>query len=232
MRWGREELVSSSTDRAYVVLGAGGHAKVMVETLRSSGCRILGLLSADPRQTGKEILGCPVLGDDRVLDDMQPAEIYLVNGLGSVGDTAPRQELWEKFRPRAFQFPAVVHAGATVSPSARLGAASQVLAGAVLQAEVEIGTNAVVYTSASIDHECEIGAHSFIAPGAVLCGSVVVGQCAHIGPGSTILQGVRIGRQSTVAAGATVLSDVPDGQCVMGVPARPAEVGQGRQRAR
>jgi acetyltransferase-like isoleucine patch superfamily enzyme len=41
-----------------------------------------------------------------------------------------------------------------------------------------------------------------------------------VGAGATILPGVRIGAGARVGAGAVVLRDVPDGHCVVGVPAR------------
>ena len=174
-------------DRDYVILGAGGHAKVLAETVRAARGRIRGMTSPSVVDAGRSVLGHPVLGDDRVVDAMRPEEVYLVNGLGSTGDTGRRKLLWDTFRRRGFVFPAIVHPRASVAASARLADGCQILAGAVIQADVAVSQNVVVYTTASIDHECRLGVHSFVAPGAIVCGDVVVGERAHVGPGATIV---------------------------------------------
>lgn len=61
-----------------LVLGAGGHARVLVDALQCRGARIEGIL--DPGvPTGEEILGVRVLGGDELVGRYDPAEVRLVN---------------------------------------------------------------------------------------------------------------------------------------------------------
>ncbi len=194
-----------------VIVGAGGHAKVLIDALEKASVRILGLADADSSQWGKALLGLSIHGgDDWVLKQAADA-IHLVNAVGSVDRESleRRRAVFEKFRGQGYRFAQVVHPAAIVSPRAVLGEGAQVMAGAVVQADARIGANALVNTRASVDHDCDIGEHVHIAPGAILSGAVKVGSSVHIGTGAVVKQGVRIGEGALIGAGAVVLRDVP-----------------------
>jgi UDP-perosamine 4-acetyltransferase len=203
-----------------IVLGAGGHAKVVIEALHRSSVAILGIVDNDPARVGEKLLGVPVIGeDDAVL--LHPADsVRLVNALGSVGVSKGRRILFQKMKEKGYYFYLVVHPSAVIAEDVVLSEGAQVMAGAVIQPGTHIGRNAIVNTRASIDHDCRIGDHVHVAPGATLSGGVAVGSGAHIGTGATIIQGITIGSDSMVAAGAVVVRDVADGTTVKGVPAR------------
>lgn len=203
-------------------LGAGGHARVVIEILCLTGeYKLAGLL--DPRRElwGREVLGVPVLGDDGLLPELYAQGIrHAFIGLGGTGDTRPRQQLYELARGMGFEIIAVIHPRAVVSPSARLGHGPTVMAGAIINAAARLGDNVIVNTGAIVEHDCVIGHHVHIATGARLAGGVTVADGAHIGIGATVRQGIHIGRGAIVGAGAVVVRDVPDGVVVAGVPAR------------
>lgn len=203
-----------------LILGAGGHAKVLVEALLADGALIAGILDADPARLGDTVLGVPVIGDDRIADDFPCDAVRLVNGIGSIGLPALRRAIFERFLARGFAFATVVHPSAVVASDVELGEGAQVMAGVVLQPGCHIGRNAIINTRASVDHDCTIGDHAHIAPGVTLSGGVTVGSGCHLGTGATVIQGVRIGDGSVVGAGAVVTKDVAAGVTVLGVPAR------------
>jgi UDP-perosamine 4-acetyltransferase len=205
-----------------IMLGAGGHAKVLIDALRTAGVAVNGLTDADPAKAGTHILGVPVLGDDEEVLSFAPEAVRLVNGIGSVRIPYLRRRLFDDFRKSGYAFAQVVHPRAIVAGDVVLAEGVQVMAGAVLQTGSRIGENAIINTRAVVDHDCVIGSHVHISPGAVLCGGVVIGDASHIGAGATLIQGVRIGANCMVAAGAVVIRDVPDGMTVMGVPAKEA----------
>ena len=203
-------------------LGAGGHAKVVIEILRLiGGYEFVGLL--DPKQDiwGTEVLGVSVLGDDSLLPELYDQGVrYAFIGLGSVGDTRPRGQLYEKACHQGFQIVQAIHPQAIIAPSVEIGHGPTIMAGAVINAAARLGDNVIVNTGAIIEHDCIIGDHVHIATGARLASTVRVGKGAHVGVGASVRQCICIGRDAIVGAGAVVVNDVPDNVVVAGVPAR------------
>ena len=204
-----------------ILVGSGGHARVLLSTLLLLGRRVLGFV--DPDKTHAELLGVPYLGDDDAVSP-DPTQVLLVNGVGSVASIANRLRVYESFRRRGYHFASVIHPGAIIAPEAVLADGVQIMAGAILQTGCVVEENCIINTGARVDHDCVIYAHAHIAPGAVLSGNVHVGSRSHVGAGATVIQGVHIGSDSIVGAGAVVLSDVPESCTVVGIPARPIQV--------
>lgn len=202
-----------------IIIGAGGHAKVLLEALHRAGCEVIGLTTLDHGMTNQSILGCQVLGSDEVLSKYERDRIRLVNGIGSVDSLAKRKRVFDNFKKRGFRFATVIHPGAIVSSDAKLGEGVQIMAGAIIQPGIAIGDNTIVNTGAAIDHDCKIAEHVHIAPGCTLSGNVIVGAETHIGTGATVIHGITIGRRCLVAAGAVVCTNISDAGRVSGIPA-------------
>jgi sugar O-acyltransferase (sialic acid O-acetyltransferase NeuD family) len=200
-----------------IVLGGGGHAKVLIEAVQLSGRNVIGYTDPVERST---LLGIPCLGEDLEVLRYRPTDVDLVNGIGSIWNNTKRRQIFEAFKTRGYSFATVVHPQAIVSPNAILEEGVQVMAGAVVQAGCVIGSNTIINTRASVDHDSKIGAHVHVAPGVVLSGGVTIYDEAHLGTGAVVIQGVTIGRASVVGAGAVVIRDVSDGAKVVGVPAK------------
>jgi len=201
-----------------IVIGRGGHAKVLVSTLLLCRRSILGFVDLNP--TASPLLGVRCLGSDSSILQYAPRDVRLVNGVGSADSTVHRRDVYERFASRGFSFASVIHPSAIISSEVQIEDGVQIMAGAVLQPGSSIGCNAIVNTGAIIDHDCVVGAHAHIAPRAVLSGGVRVDSGAHIGTGACIIQGVTIGAASVVGAGAVVIKDVPAGVTAVGVPAK------------
>lgn len=203
-------------------LGAGGHAKVIIEMLRcQGGCELVGLLDPTQELWGKHVLGVPVLGDDSLLSALADDGVgHFFVGLGGTGDTKPRQRLYELALHRGLKPIDAVHPRGVISPSAELGAGVTVMADAVINACARLGVNVIVNTGAVVEHDCVIGDHVHIATGAQLASTVQVGPGAHIGAGATVRQCISIGEGSIVGAGAVVVANVSPYVVVVGVPAR------------
>jgi UDP-perosamine 4-acetyltransferase len=199
-----------------VGLGAGTHAKSVLEAIRSAGeFEVAALVDDDSSRTGEELLGFPILAADELTRFRSDGVEHAFAGVGGVGDSAARRHVFERLLGAGFDLPAIVHASATVSPWARLGRGVQVLAAGVVNAAAEIGDDVIVNTGAIVEHDCRVGAHAHVAPGARLGGMAAVGE------GAVVIEGVTIGAGALVAAGAVVVRDVPDEARVAGVPARP-----------
>lgn len=200
------------------ILGAGGHGRVVLDTLIAEGVTITGFLDASP-QFPSTVLDCPVLGGDEYLDHVEIANTFLVNGLGANPQTYRRRNIFIEMKARGFQFKSLQHPSAIVSKAVNIGQGCQIMAGAVMQPGVNLQENVVINTRASIDHDCLIDCHAFIAPGVILCGAVEVASLAFIGAGAIVLPNIKIGKNSIVGAGAVVKQSVPDRWIVAGNPA-------------
>ncbi|MCO5141918.1 MAG: acetyltransferase [Oligoflexia bacterium] len=206
--------------KKYIVLGAGGHAKVLIDLMKKSNLEIEGVLDLDVSKRGSNILGVPILGDEENLKKRGPKTVFLVNGLGSIKNTEPREKLFKKYFDLGFDFPNIVHPSAVVAEDVSFGFGVQIMAGVVVQSGTCLGNNVILNTRVSIDHDCNIADHVHIAPGCVLSGDISVGLGSHIGVGATIIQGVSVGSNALIGAGAVVLKNIKDKEVVVGVPAR------------
>jgi sugar O-acyltransferase (sialic acid O-acetyltransferase NeuD family) len=211
-----------------VGLGAGGHAKVVIEILQLNGdYELEGLLDPDTQLWHTDVLGVSVLGDDNLLEQLYEKGVrHAFIGLGSVGDSDPRKILYGKAQKLGFEAVSAIHPKAIVSPSASIGQGPTIMAGAVINAMATLGSNVIVNTGSIVEHDCVVGDHAHIATGARLASTVTIGAGAHIGAGSTVLQTVFVGEGAVVAAGAVVVDNVPSQTLVAGVPARPLTSGE------
>jgi len=210
-----------------VGIGAGGHAKVLLDILRLMNVyHVVGLL--DPGCVGTSVGDVPVLGGDELLPRLHAEGIAAAFiGVGGVGDNALRSKLFEKVQAAGFTFINVIHPAAILAPSVQLGQGAAIMAGAIVNPDARIGDNVIINTGAIVEHDCEIASHAHISPGAVLCGGVRVGMGAHIGAGATVRQYVTIGERAVVGAGAVVVKDVEAGIMVVGIPAKPIILNKG-----
>ena len=212
-----------------VMLGSGGHARVLQQTLRDVGFELHGYVAPRdvdshlaPADEGVEI---EWLGYDANLLEFDREQFLLVNGIGSAGSLGVRRAVFEKFNEAGFHFLQLISDSAIVSDSASLLEGVQVLAGAIIGVDAFVDEDTIVNTGAIIEHDNVIGRSCHISVGAKLAGDVSVGQGTHIGIGATIIQGVQIGENCIIGAGAVVIRDVPDNHMAVGVPAqnRPIE---------
>lgn len=200
-----------------LLLGAGGHSKVVAEiALHSRGYELVGLV--DRHAIGTVVNGIPVVGDDDALPSLFVKGVRHVHV--AIGSNSARAALADKIVRMNFKLATLVSPSANVSRTAHLGQGAVVMAGATLNANAAVGDLTIINTGANVDHDCKIGRAAHIAPGCTLAGNVTVGDRTFLGAGATVIPGVTLGHDVVVGAGACVINDVPSGQTVVGVPAR------------
>ncbi|MBI5211341.1 MAG: NeuD/PglB/VioB family sugar acetyltransferase [Elusimicrobia bacterium] len=206
----------------YMILGAGGHAKVVLDAIVSAGGhKVVALTDNDRARCGREAAGLPVLHEDDAVQRHPPGSVLLVNGLGGRSSTADRRRYYARFRAMGYEFAVVTSPSAHVAASARLEPGAQILTRAVVHPDAAIGIDVIVNTAAVVEHDCVVGAHSFIGPAAVLCGRVRVGAGVFIGAGAIVLPELEVQDGSVVGAGAVVAKSLGPHARVAGVPAKP-----------
>lgn len=200
-----------------VIMGAGGHAKVIIDILEETGgVNIRGCVLNEPNRTA--ILKYPVLGTD---DDL-PALFAdgATHAFVAVGDNRLRKRLVEKVRGFGYCLINAISPRAIISPRASIaGEGIAVMPGAILNVDTKLSTGVIVNTGASLDHDCDIAPFAHIAPGCSLAGCVDVGEGAFLGTGTKVIPQIRIGQWATIGAGSVVVRDIAPYSWAKGVPA-------------
>lgn len=202
-----------------LIVGAGGHGRVLADLAFCLGRQVLGFLDRDTQLHGKVIDGVNVIGSDECLSDYPTRSVLLVNGIGSIVNSDARREAYTRLRSLGYQFDVLCHPGAIVGRSVTLAQGAQVMAGCIVQCGAQIGENSILNSGVIVEHDSVVGAHSHLAPRAVVCGGVRIGERCHIGVGAVVVQGLVVGDGALIAAGAVVVKGVPSGTRVAGVPA-------------
>lgn len=199
------------------ILGASGHGKVVADVALAAGwAQVVFFDDAWPgRQRNSH---WDIVGDSAALF----ADLARFDGvIVAIGDNTTRWDKHQRLRAAGARLATLLHPSASVSPFARVGTGSVLMAGAVVNADAELGESSIVNTGATIDHDCRLGNAVHASPGVHLAGGVAVGALSWLGIGSVVLNRVQIGERVTVGAGSVVTRDVASDTSVVGVPARP-----------
>jgi len=198
---------------AIIVVGGGGHGKVVCDALQTMDEVVAGFCD-DGKPVGDRVLGLPVLGNTAWLE-ANPARIAL-----GIGDNARRKAIAERLEAAGCTLVVVIHADATVAPSATIERGAVLMARAIVNPDATVQRGAIINTGAIVEHDCVVGPYAHLSPASALGGGARVQEQAHIGLGAVVLPLVQVGQRTIVGAGAVVNRAVPDGVVVRGVPAR------------
>lgn len=192
-------------NKPIIMLGAGGHASVLIDLLLLQNRTLLGVVAPE-KSVVKNRPDISYLGNDHIITQYSPDDIELVNGVGavSVEKNVIRRRIYLTFKEMGYHFATLVHPFTSIASTVSLAEGSQVMAGCVIQANSHIGENTIINTGACIDHDAQIDAHVHIAPGAVLSGQVRVGECSHVGVGAKMIQNIQIEKETMIRSGALV----------------------------
>lgn len=203
-----------------IIVGAGGHGRVLADALLLSGRTVLGFVDADAMLHDTVLMGLKVLGDDARLLAGEWPEAELVNGIGGPPGGRTRRDVQTQLETEGRRFTGVRHPAALVSPFAEVDGTAQLLARAVVQAGAVVSHGCIVNTAAIVEHDCILEPFTHCAPGSILCGEVRIGATCHIGAGAVVREGVTLGDGVVVGAGAVVVDDHSGPALLLGVPAR------------
>ena len=197
-----------------LIIGTGGHSRVIIEAAIESGIEIIGLIDLDYKNQKEAILNIEVLGALDTLNQFKNNEISVII---AVGDNYKRRELFHKVNTLGYSMINVIHPRAIISPSAKLGKGVFVNVGAVINSKAKIGNNIIINTGAIIEHEVEIADHSHMAPKVCVGGRTKIGENTFIGLGTNVANNILVGNNVTIGAGSTIIRDVNSNLKVVGV---------------
>lgn len=199
-----------------LLIGSGGHARVVYDALRRGGhAGPTEVRDDDAAREGVSFddlrVATPALPSSRV----RSASVHV-----AVGDNRARSALARRAVRIGGKLVTAVHPHATVADNARIGFGCFLAAGCIVGPGAELGMGCIVNHGAVVDHDCKVEDWCHLAPGTVLGGGACVREGALIGAGAVILPGRVVGAWAVVGAGAVVTYDVADRVTVAGVPAR------------
>jgi sugar O-acyltransferase (sialic acid O-acetyltransferase NeuD family) len=201
-----------------VVVGSGGHAAVVIESLRARGDFVI-VGAVDPDRTRSHVIGVPILGSDDHLATLRDEGVEAA--VVALGSNQLRQKIAQALLALGYSLPPVVHPGASISPTAVIETGAVIMNRALVGTRARIGPMVIINTGCIVEHDNRIAAAAHVAPGVNLAGNVHIGERTLVGVGSTVRPDIRIGADVVIGAGSVVVADIPDGATVAGAPARP-----------
>ncbi len=199
-----------------IVIGGGGHAKVVIDCIQSAGDVVVGILD-DALPVGTKVQNIPVLG--KVSEFGAYTDYKFIT---AIGNNLTRARLSVLFDGKADWYTAI-HPSAVISRYARVGEGSVVLANAVVNASARVGAHCIINTSAVVEHDNFIDDFVHISPLASLGGTVKIGKLTHVGIGAVIKNNIEICSDCIIGAGAVVVKNITEKGTYVGVPARSLE---------
>lgn len=207
-----------------IILGVNGNCIDTAETIellqrQGQPLRVRGFLDDDETLHGQAVAGYPVLGPIAIASEFPAASF--VCGIGSPRSFGRKPTLVAAAAVPAERWATIVHPAVAVSPSARLGHGTVLLAHCSVGANARIGNHVMVLQNTVISHDAVVGDYSAVATGVCVSGLVEIGANCYLGSHATIRERLRVGPRTLVGMGAVVTADIPCDAVVMGNPARP-----------
>jgi len=207
--------------QSVIVIGAGGHARVVIDILEAADrYRIIGVVDKQLAE-GQLFCNYPVLGNDEILPKLyQDGICNVAIGVGAFTDNNARKKIFEQVKAQRFCIVNAVHPSATIMKNVTIDEGIVVFPGAIINSYAQIGSNVIVATGSTVDHETVVENHVLISAGVNIGANVKIQAESLIAIGATVISGIIVGKSALVCAGAVVVRNVPAGAKVMGVPAR------------
>lgn len=208
----KDEAETSGTGmkKRLIIIGAGGHGRVVRDIARSNGYKRIFFLD-DERKDDVETLGA-ISDFTKYLN----THVFFV----AIGDSRARERITSLITESGGRIVTLIHPCATVSSDAKIGIGTVVMAGAVIGAGSTVGDSAIINTNSAVDHDCVIRDFSHVSVGASLGGCVTLERHVWVGAGATLINNVDVCEGCLIGAGAVVIRDIDERGTYVGVPAR------------
>ena len=198
-----------------IIIGAGGHAKVIADIIEKSGDQIVGFLDKKIEKNTIIVKGYKVIGD---LNSRFPLSIANKDYefITAIGDNKKRKEISTSSN---LKFYTAIHPSAQIGLDVKIEEGTAIMANVCINSSARIGKHCIINTGAIIEHDNIIENFVHISPNATLGGTVKIGENTHIGIGSVVKNNITICKNCTVGAGAVVVKNIEKEGTYIGVPA-------------
>jgi len=200
-----------------LIIGAGGHGKVVADTARiAKRWEKIVFLDDEYPQLDK-IASWDVVGRIKNLSDHNPESTDVCIAMGS---NKKRMVLINECKNKGYSVPEIIHSSATVADDVFIGEGTVVFAGSVINIGARVGVGNIINTSSVVEHDCRTGDGVHLSPGVNLAGNVAVGDYTWVGIGASVINNISIGENVIIGAGAVVVCDIEKNIVAYGVPAK------------
>ncbi len=193
-----------------IVIGAGGHGKVVADIIRKNGDFVVGFLD-DGKLCGTDFYGSKIMGNISSAENYADAEFVIAIGNNKVRNRISGMNI---------KFYTAIHPAAVIAEGAEIGEGSVVTAGAIINSDAKIGRHAIINTCSVVEHDCVVGDFAHVSPGSVLCGTAKIGKETWIGASAVVKNNISVCDNAVVGAGAVVVKDITEKGVYAGVPAK------------
>lgn len=198
-----------------VIIGAGGHAKVIADIIEKSGDEIIGFLDDKIEKNTIIIKDYKVIGDlnNRFTLAIANSDYEFIT---AIGDNKKREEI---SKSPNLKFYTAIHPSAQIGLDVKIEEGTAIMANVCINSSARIGKHCIINTGAIIEHDNIIENFVHISPNSALGGTVRIGENTHIGIGSVVKNNITICKNCTVGAGAVVVKNIEKEGTYIGVPA-------------
>ena len=194
-----------------VIIGAGGHGKVIADIAEKSGDKVIGFL--DDSCTADKIIGIPIIGKTEKCIEYKDKYFFI-----AIGNNAVRKKIAEKYSE--LKYYTAIHPSASIGLDVVIGDGTCLMANTVVNSSAKIGKHCIINTNTAIEHDCVLEDYVHISPGSAICGTVHIGSGTHIGAGVSVINNHNICENVIVGAGGAVCEDIVESGTYVGVPAK------------
>lgn len=202
-------------NKRLIIIGAGGHGKVIADiALKNNQYNEICFL--DDIKVSEKCMGFNVIGKvNDVYDYINDYDIFV-----AIGDSNIREKLIRDLKQQGAAIPTLIHPNAVIAKNVSIGLGTVVMAGAIINPDTTIGEGCIINTSSSIDHDCVIKDYVHISVGVHLAGNILVNEHTWVGIGACIKNNTSISERVIIGAGAVVVNNIEEKGTYIGVPAR------------
>lgn len=194
-----------------VIIGAGGHGKVIADIALKAGYTDLAFV--DDNLKGN-CIGFPIIGTCDILENLNDGNTDFII---AVGNNQIRKSIAEKYN---VNWVTLVHPSAQIGINVNIGIGTVVMAGAVISPDSKIGQYCIINSNSTVEHENVIGDYVHISPGVSLGGMVKIGDNTHVGIGATVRNNISICQNCIIGAGAVIVKDITESSTYIGISVR------------
>jgi len=148
-----------------IVIGAGGHAKVVLDAIIKQDLYQIKGFCVDGLLVGDKVFSSYSVLSDALLTDLEGDDsVFFVV---AIGENIPRQKLFDNAL-RKFSPAVVLHPSAVIGDCVEIKDGAVVLANVVINPYTSVGKNVIVAAGVLVDHDCEIGDHVHLSFGTIV----------------------------------------------------------------